>query len=99
MCERTLTLGQPVRKGNEKVEAPKCSLRRMVRPAFGLMVAMGQFGPCLEPEGWPRVIDCLLRALSAFPLTLFALRDLVNVMRSNSVICATPDGKGGQHVE
>ena len=60
------------------------SLRRLVRPAFWLMLAMGQFGPCLEPEGWPRVIDCLLRALIAFPLTLFALRDLVNVMRSNA---------------
>ena len=93
MCERTLTLGQPVRKGNEKVEAPKCSLRRMVRPAFGLMVAMGQFGPCLEPEGWPRVIDCLLRALTAFSFTLFALRDLVNVMRSNAVLRGDGPGK------
>ena len=61
------------------------SLRRLVRPAFMLMLAMGQFGPNYEPEGWPRVIDCLLRAAVAFPLVLWALHDL----KSNSALCAT----------
>ena len=56
------------------------NLRRLVRPAFTLMLAMGQFGPNYETEGWGRLIDPLLRACIAFPLVLWALHDL----RSNA---------------
>jgi len=56
------------------------TLRRLVRPAVNLLLAMGQFGPALELE-WPgRGIDILLRAAVAFPLILWALHDL----RSNN---------------
>lgn len=53
-----------------------CSVKTLVRPAVSLLLAMGQFGPCLEPSGWIRTIDCLLRAAIAFPLILWALHDL-----------------------
>ena len=52
------------------------TLRRLVRPAVNLLLAMAQFGPAYEPE-WPGLgIDVLLRAAVAFPLILWALHDL-----------------------
>lgn len=57
------------------------TLRRLVRPAANLLLAMAQFGPAYETE-WPgKGIDILLRAAVAFPLILWALHDL----RSNSL--------------
>lgn len=52
------------------------TLRRLVRPAINLLLAMAQFGPAYETE-WPgKGIDILLRAAVAFPLILWALHDL-----------------------
>jgi len=73
---------------NESKARNEGSLRRLIRPALWLVLAMGQFGPFLEPEGWPRVIDCLLRAVVAFPFTLFALCDLVNILRPTAQYAA-----------
>ena len=60
----------------ERSAANGDTLRRLVRPAVTLMLAMAQFGPNYEPEGWGRLIDPLLRACIAFPLVLWALHDL-----------------------
>ena len=52
-------------------------MRRLLLPALWLTLAMAQYGPPLEPEGWPLICDCLLRAVIAFPLTLWALVEIV----------------------
>ena len=52
-------------------------MRRLLLPALFLTLAMAQYGPPLEPEGWPLICDSLLRAVIAFPLTLWALVEIV----------------------
>jgi len=61
------------------MNAPKSNaLRRLIRPAIFLLLAMGQFGPEYEKE-WPgRGIDVILRVVVAFPFILWALHDLMS---------------------
>jgi len=56
------------------------SLRRLVRPAFWLVVCAGQWGPEYEPWGWGRLIDVAIRFAVSFSAACIA----VKAIRSNA---------------
>jgi len=47
------------------------------KPAWLLVLAMGQFGPAYATEGWGRLIDPFLRGAVAMGLVMWALRLLL----------------------